>query len=93
MNKKHLAEEIAKKLAIKKYEAYNFVDLFIETVSENLSQGEKIVLSKFGTLIIKSKKQKKVLNPNTRQAMLIPPTKVIKLVASENLKRKLEGNG
>ena len=33
MNKKYLAEDIAKRISIKKYEAYNFIDLFIEVFS------------------------------------------------------------
>lgn len=41
MNKKHLAEEIAKKLSLKKYEAYNFIDLLIEVATENFKGGKK----------------------------------------------------
>jgi DNA-binding protein HU-beta len=93
MNKKYLAEEIAKRISIKKYEAYNFIDLFIEVALENLGQGRKLVLSKFGTLIIKKKNKKRVINPITRQPMTIAPTKIVKFIAAENLKRKFEGNG
>lgn len=93
MNKKHLAEEIAKKLSLKKYEAYNFIDLLIEVATENFKGGQKIVLSKFGTLLVKNKKTKRVINPSNRQPMLIQPAKTIKFIPSENLKRKFEGNG
>jgi nucleoid DNA-binding protein len=93
MNKKYLAEEIAKRISIKKYEAYNFIDLFIEVALENLGQGRKLVLSKFGTLIIKKKNKKRVINPITRQPMIIAPTKIVKFIPAENLKRKFEGNG
>jgi nucleoid DNA-binding protein len=93
MNKKYLAEEIAKRISIKKYEAYNFIDLFIEVALENLGQGRKLVLSKFGTLIIKKKNKKRVINPITRQPMIITPTKIVKFIPAENLKKKFEGNG
>jgi nucleoid DNA-binding protein len=93
MNKKYLAEEIAKRISIKKYEAYNFIDLFIEVALENLGQGRKLVLSKFGTLIIKKKNKKRVINPINRQPMIIAPTKIVKFIAAENLKKKFEGNG
>ena len=55
--------------------------------------GQKIVLSKFGTLIVKTKKTKRVINPSNRQPMFIQPAKTIKLIPSENLKKKFEGNG
>ena len=93
MNKKHLAEEIAKKLSLKKYEAHNFIDLLIEVATESFKMGQKIVLSKFGTLVVRTKKTKRVINPNNRQPMFIQPAKTIKLIPSENLKRKFEGNG
>lgn len=93
MNKKQLAEEVARKMSLKKYEAYNFIEIFIEVVGERLGRSQKVVLSRFGTLLVKSKQKKRVINPVTRQPMVIPPTRVIKFIPSENLKRKLEGNG
>ena len=93
MNKKYLAEDIAKKLSIKKYEAYNFIDLFIETAMENLGKGRKLVLSKFGTIIVKKKNKKRVINPINREPMIIPPTNIVKFIPAENLKKKFEGNG
>jgi DNA-binding protein HU-beta len=93
MNKKYLAEDIAKRISIKKYEAYNFIDLFIEVALDNLGKGRKIVLSKFGTLIIKKKNKKRVINPINREAMIIPPTRIVKFIPSENLKKRFEGNG
>ncbi|MCU0276796.1 MAG: HU family DNA-binding protein [Acidobacteria bacterium] len=93
MNKKYLAEDIAKRISIKKYEAYNFIDLFIEVALDNLGKGRKLVLSKFGTLIIKKKNKKRVINPINREPMIIPPTKIVKFIPAENLKKKFEGNG
>ncbi len=93
MNKKYLAEDIAKRISIKKYEAYNFIDLFIEVALDNLGKGRKLVLSKFGTLIIKKKNKKRVINPINREPMIIPPAKIVKFIPSESLKKKFEGNG
>ncbi|MCP5102300.1 MAG: HU family DNA-binding protein, partial [bacterium] len=49
MNKKEIAESIFKKLDVKRFEAYSFIDLLIETMAESLAKGDKVVISKFGT--------------------------------------------
>ena len=58
-----------------------------------MGKGRKLVLSKFGTLIIKKKNKKRVINPINREPMIIPPTKIVKFIPSESLKKKFEGNG
>ncbi len=89
MNKKELAAAIAEKLCINKYEAYNFSDLLIETICEKLATGDKVVISRFGTFLVKQKNKKRVINPNTKTMMIIPPTRVIKFIPAKNLKKTI----
>lgn len=91
MNKKELAESIYKKLDIKRFEAYSFIDLLIETVVENLGEGNKIVMSNFGTFKVLHRQKKKVINPNDKKAMIIPRRKIVKFYPSKNL-RELVSN-
>jgi len=93
MNKKQLAEEIARRLPMKKYQASHFVEQLTETIGENLARSHKVVISKFGTFSVRRKKPKRVLNPVNKRLMTIPETKVVKFIAAENLKKLLEGNG
>ena len=86
MNKKEIAERIYRKLDIKRFEAYNFIDLFIETVAENLNDGNKVVISNFGTLKIVQRKEKRVINPNDNQPMIIPAQRIVKFFPSKKLK-------
>ncbi|MCU0289870.1 MAG: HU family DNA-binding protein [Acidobacteria bacterium] len=92
MNKKELAENIYKKLDIKRFEAYSFIDLLIETIIENLSEGNKIVMSNFGTFKVLLRQKKKVVNPNDKKEMIIPKRKIVKFYPSKNL-RELVSNG
>lgn len=92
MNKKELAESIYKRLDIKRFEAYSFIDLLIETLIENLGNENKIVMSNFGTFKVLQRKKKKVINPNNKKAMVIPGRKVVKFYPSKNLK-ELVSNG
>jgi nucleoid DNA-binding protein len=86
MNKRELAESIYKKLDIKRFEAYSFIDLLIETLLEELYEGNKVVLSNFGTFKVVERQKKKVINPNDKKAMIIPGRKIVKFYPSKNLK-------
>ena len=92
MNKKEVAESIYKKLQIKKFEAYGFIDLLIETVGEQLMKKEKIVISNFGTFKVVKRKKKKVINPNDRNEMVIPEKNIVKFYPSKSFKEALEEN-
>lgn len=86
MNKKEIAEHIYQKSDIKRFEAYSFIDLLIETVLEQLEKGEKVVVSNFGTFKVIDRKKKKVINPNNKEAMYITARKIVKFMPSKNLK-------
>jgi nucleoid DNA-binding protein len=92
MNKKDIADSIFKKLDIKRFEAYTFIDLLIEVVIENLKKGEKVVISNFGTFKVMNRLEKRVINPNNKKAMKIPPRKIVKFLPSKNLKEKVRNN-
>ncbi len=91
MNKREISEKMAKELMIKKFEVYNFIDLMIEIMVENLCQGKKIVLSNFGTFKVIKRKNKRVINPNNRQPLIIPAKKIVKFLPSKNLKKIVKG--
>jgi len=90
MNKKDVAESIYKKLQIKRFEAYGFIDLFIETIGEQLMKKEKVVISNFGTFRVVKRKKKKVINPNDRNEMVIPAKNIVKFFPSKNFKEALQ---
>ena len=89
MNKKEIAESIYKKLEIKRFEAYTFIDLLIEVLVENLKEGNKVVISNFGTFKVVERQEKRVINPNNKKAMIIPAGKIAKFLPSKNLKKML----
>ena len=86
MNKKQIAESIHKKIEIKKFEAYGFIDLLLEIIVDQLTKGEKVVISNFGTFKVIKRKKKKVLNPNNKKKMTIAARRVVKFLPSQNIK-------
>lgn len=90
MNKKEIAESIYKRLQIKRFEAYSFIDLLIETISEQLMKNDRVVISNFGTFKVVERKKKRVINPNDKKEMIIPARKVVKFFPSKNLNESVE---
>ena len=91
MNKRELADVMSERLAIEKYAAYNFIDLLIDVIKEKLESGQKVVFSRFGTLHVKKKMAKRVLNPNNGQPLIMPPRNTVKFIPSRNLKKLVAG--
>lgn len=89
MNKKEISEQIFKKLDVKRFEAYQFIDLLIETIVAQLASGKKVVISNFGTFKVVSRQKKRVINPNDKKPMTIKARKIVKFIASKNLKHSI----
>jgi len=84
-------DEITKKV----YEAYGglafadvrkVVSLIFETIKGRLSQGERVVLSGFGSFTVQRRKDKKGHNPQTGDSIIIPGRNTVKFKPSKYLK-------
>jgi DNA-binding protein HU-beta len=93
VSKNFLAEEMSKEIDVKKYQTYDFIALFIETVVENLRLGKKVVISGFGTFVVKERRAKKVINPVSKTPMVIAPRKTVKFIPSRILTKHVAADG
>lgn len=67
-------------------DAREVVDLILETIKKRLSRGERVLLSGFGSFSVKRRKDKKGINPQTGQPVLIPGKNTVKFIPSKYLK-------
>jgi nucleoid DNA-binding protein len=67
-------------------DARKIVDLILETIKARLSTGERVVLSGFGSFTVRRRKDKKGINPQTGEAVLIPGRNTVKFKPSKYLK-------
>ncbi|MEJ2110026.1 MAG: HU family DNA-binding protein [Acidobacteriota bacterium] len=67
-------------------DAKKIVDLILETIKGKLARGERVVLSGFGSFTVKRRKDKKGVNPQTGQPVLIPGRNAVKFTPSKYLK-------
>ena len=75
MNRSQLVEKIAEKAELTKKDADNFLNAYIETITEELQAGEKITLVGFGTFEVRERAAREGRNLRTGEKLHIPATK------------------
>ena len=86
MNKNELISSSADKAGIKKTDAEKALKAFIETVTEELKNGEKVQLVGFGTFETAERPAREGRNPRTGETMKIEASKSPKFKAGKALK-------
>lgn len=74
-----------------KKEATDLVDAVFETMKETLAAGHKIKISAFGSFLVRDKRQRRGLNPRTREQITLAPRRVVRFKPSPVLKDKVNG--
>ena len=87
MTKAQIIEIVAKKAHLTKKAAGEAIDAFLDEIVRQISKGEKVVLSGFGTFKINKVKDKKGRNPQTGEDLIIKSHKVVRFVVGKTLKR------
>ncbi|KKQ73607.1 MAG: Bacterial nucleoid DNA-binding protein [Berkelbacteria bacterium GW2011_GWB1_38_5] len=67
MEKQELIVEISKESGASEEEVSKIVDSFISTIKEGLINGERVVISGFGTFSLSKRKAREFVNPRTKQ--------------------------
>jgi len=90
MTKTDLIAKMAEDADISKAAAEKALKSFIESVTESLSDGEKITLVGFGTFSVVERKEREGRNPRTKEKLVIPASKVVKFKVGSNLKKAVD---
>ena len=86
MNKTELIDSMAAKTGLTKKNAEAALNAFVETVSEELTKGEKVSLVGFGTFEVSERAEREGRNPQTGETMKIAASKAPKFKAGRALK-------
>jgi len=87
MTKSQLVEIVAKKAHLTKKAAIEAVDVFLEEIIRQLTKGEKVVLSGFGTFKVKKVKDKKGRNPQTGETIVNKSHRAVRFTVSKVVKQ------
>ncbi|MFK4786209.1 HU family DNA-binding protein [Fusobacterium sp. MFO224] len=89
MTKKEFVDDIAIRGEITKKEAENLVNLFLETVSDNLEKGNSVGFVGWGKWEVLKRAAREVRNPQTGNKMKIKAKKVVKFRVGKSLEEKI----
>ena len=90
MTKKDLIEKVAKRANLTKRAAADSVDNTFNLIRDALSRGEKVVVTGFGTFLIRSRAARRGRNPQTGEIIQIPGKKLPGFTAGKTIKRLIK---
>ena len=90
MNKTDLILEIADKTGGSKSEAQKFFDAFTDVVESELKKGNQVQITGFGKFYVQRRDARQGINPQTKQRINIPASKVPKFTAGNALKDSIK---
>lgn len=90
MNNKELTGELARRLGYTNKDAAQLVASMVAIMGEELQEGKTLTSQGFGTFEVKKKLERIVVNPATRQRLLVPPKLVLSYKPDNSLKEKFK---
>lgn len=91
MNKSELIAIVATKADVTKTISESVVNAFIESITDELSNGGNITLVGFGTFSVKDRSARTGRNPQTGEPLEIKATKIPSFKAGKSLKDAVRG--
>ena len=89
MTKNQLIEKVAKKAHLTKRAAQDAVNSVFELIRDNLSRGEKTIITGFGTFLVRKRAARRGRNPQTGEVIQIPGKKLPSFSAGKTIKRQI----
>lgn len=90
MTKNELIEKVAKKANLTKRASQDAVNTTFNLIRDGLIKGEKVVITGFGTFLIRSRAARRGRNPQTGETIQIPNKKTPGFAAGKTLKRAVK---
>ena len=89
ISKKSLTETISESHNLTKKEAAEIIDLVFDTMADGLKAGKKVEITGFGKFEVKTRAARTGINPQTKETIEIPSSKIPGFRASKSLKDKV----
>ncbi len=87
MHQSDLIKTIAEKSGLNQAQAGKAVNALLESITEALAAGDRVVLTGFGTFEVRERQARTGFNPKTREPLEIPATRAPAFSAGSNLKK------
>jgi DNA-binding protein HU-beta len=91
MQKTEFITEIAERSGVSKKQAKQVLDTALHIIAEQLQNGERVVLTGFGTFEVRERRERQGVNPQTKEPMTIGATRTPGFSASNSFKNVIKG--
>ncbi len=91
MNNREFLAALSKDLECTISEASTYSDLITSDIASRLCEGDSVSIYSFGTFDTKKRLERVVVNPATKQRMLVPPKIAVSFKPFNALKDKANG--
>lgn len=93
MNNKTFVAELSHKFGYTQNDTQKMVNTIIDAMNGNFQRGEDVSIPKFGIFEVKKRLERIVVNPGTKQRMLVPPKLVLSFKPIAAMKEQLKNGG
>ena len=93
MNNKSFISELSQRTGYTQDDVQKMVNTIIESMNDSFQRGDIVAIPKFGTFEVKKRLERIVVNPGTKQRMLVPPKLVLNFKPIASIKEKLKNGG
>ena len=90
MNNKDYLSRMAEKLEMSTKEVQQLTNACVNEFADNMEDGSTLSVQGFGNFEVKKKLERIVVNPTSKQRMLVPPKLALSFKPSATLKDKLK---
>ena len=90
MTKQDLVAQVAKQANLSMRAAKTAADSVFSTIASSIKRGEKVVVTGFGTFMVRKRAARKGRNPQTGAEIQIPASKTPGFTAGKSLKRMVK---
>ncbi len=91
MTKAHLVARVAAQIQLPKTQTEAIVNVFLTSIIDALSRGDKVELRGFGSFRVRQRRPRVGRNPRTGERVSVPPTRVPCLKPGKDLRARVDG--
>ena len=88
MNNKDFINALSENTGVSPKDAQRLANSFVGCIVDNLEEGNAMTVQGFGNFEVKKKMERVIVNPKTKQRLLIPPKLVFSFKPSNVLKER-----
>ena len=89
LTKADIVDSIMDQIGFTKNQSSDVTETLFEIIKRTLASGEDVLVSGFGKFCVKEKQERRGRNPETGDAMMLKPRRVVTFKCSGKLRRKI----